>query len=168
MPFSCPPCRGARRLEGTARSHVMLPALLPANVQKGFSTVISDVATTGNSGSPCEQLSPGNAIFAWLDQRSAHERSRSDEALAGGRHGDVRPRLRGGGVGRRRGGLQHRDDRLRRGAHRPFVPRPDPRPHLPAGRQLRRSRAARARFLRWPLRVEPHPSAGAGGAILRG
>ena len=37
--------------EGTARSHVMLPALLPANVQKRFSTVISDVATTGNSGS---------------------------------------------------------------------------------------------------------------------
>jgi hypothetical protein len=37
--------------EGTARSHVMLPALLPANVQKKFSTVISDVATTGNSGS---------------------------------------------------------------------------------------------------------------------
>ena len=37
--------------EGTARSHVMLPALLPANVQKRFSTVIRDVATTGNSGS---------------------------------------------------------------------------------------------------------------------
>ena len=37
--------------EGTARSHVMLPALLPTNVQKRFSTVIRDVATTGNSGS---------------------------------------------------------------------------------------------------------------------
>jgi S1-C subfamily serine protease len=37
--------------EGTARSHIMLPSLLPANVQKRFSTVISDVATTGNSGS---------------------------------------------------------------------------------------------------------------------
>jgi hypothetical protein len=37
--------------EGTGRSHVMLPALLPANLQKRFSTVISDVATTGNSGS---------------------------------------------------------------------------------------------------------------------
>ena len=37
--------------EGTARSHVMLPALLPVNVQKRFSTVIRDVATTGNSGS---------------------------------------------------------------------------------------------------------------------
>jgi Trypsin-like peptidase domain len=37
--------------ERTARSHVMLPALLPANVQKRFSTVIRDVATTGNSGS---------------------------------------------------------------------------------------------------------------------
>ena len=39
----------------------------------------------------------------------------------------------------------------RRGAHRPFVPRPDPRPHLPARRQLRRSSAARARFLGRPL-----------------
>jgi hypothetical protein len=37
--------------EGTARSHVMLPALLPAYLQKRFSTVIRDVATTGNSGS---------------------------------------------------------------------------------------------------------------------
>ena len=37
--------------EGTARSHVMLPALLPAKVQKRFSTAIKDVATTGNSGS---------------------------------------------------------------------------------------------------------------------
>jgi hypothetical protein len=37
--------------ESTARSYVMLPALLPANVQKKFSTVIRDVATTGNSGS---------------------------------------------------------------------------------------------------------------------
>jgi Trypsin-like peptidase domain len=37
--------------EGTARSHIMLPSLLPANVQKRFSTVIRDVATTGNSGS---------------------------------------------------------------------------------------------------------------------
>jgi len=37
--------------EGTARSHIMLPALLPANVRERFSTVIRDVATTGNSGS---------------------------------------------------------------------------------------------------------------------
>jgi Trypsin-like peptidase domain len=37
--------------EGTARSHIMLPSLLPAQYQKRFSTVISDVATTGNSGS---------------------------------------------------------------------------------------------------------------------
>ena len=36
--------------EGTARSHVMSPQLLPFNVRR-FSTVISDVATTGNSGS---------------------------------------------------------------------------------------------------------------------
>jgi S1-C subfamily serine protease len=37
--------------EGTARSQIMLPALLPANVQKRFPTVIRDVAPTGNSGS---------------------------------------------------------------------------------------------------------------------
>ncbi len=37
--------------EGTARSHIMLPSLLPAEFQKRFSTVIRDVATTGNSGS---------------------------------------------------------------------------------------------------------------------
>jgi hypothetical protein len=37
--------------EGTARSHIMLPALLPAHFQTRFSTVISDVASTGNSGS---------------------------------------------------------------------------------------------------------------------
>jgi hypothetical protein len=37
--------------EGTARSHIMLPALLPVQLQKRFSTVIRDVATTGNSGS---------------------------------------------------------------------------------------------------------------------
>jgi hypothetical protein len=36
--------------EGTARSHVVLPSLLPAQYQKRFSTVIRD-ATTGNSGS---------------------------------------------------------------------------------------------------------------------
>jgi Trypsin-like peptidase domain len=37
--------------ESTARSHIMLPSLLPAQYQKRFSTVIRDVATTGNSGS---------------------------------------------------------------------------------------------------------------------
>ena len=37
--------------QGTARSHIMLPSLLPAQYQKRFSTVIRDVATTGNSGS---------------------------------------------------------------------------------------------------------------------
>ena len=33
--------------EGAARSHIMLPSLLPAQYQKRFSTVIRDVATTG-------------------------------------------------------------------------------------------------------------------------
>jgi hypothetical protein len=37
--------------EGTARSSIMSPTLLPPNVQKKFTTVIRDVATTGNSGS---------------------------------------------------------------------------------------------------------------------
>jgi S1-C subfamily serine protease len=37
--------------EGTARSHIMSPKLLPLDVQARFPTVISDVATTGNSGS---------------------------------------------------------------------------------------------------------------------
>jgi S1-C subfamily serine protease len=37
--------------EGTARSHIMSPLLLPPPYRKRLSTVISDVATTGNSGS---------------------------------------------------------------------------------------------------------------------
>jgi hypothetical protein len=37
--------------EGTARSHIMSPQLLPLAYRTRFSTVISDVATTGNSGS---------------------------------------------------------------------------------------------------------------------
>ena len=37
--------------EGTARSHIMLPSLLPAKYQTRCSTVIRDVATTRNSGS---------------------------------------------------------------------------------------------------------------------
>jgi hypothetical protein len=37
--------------EGIARSTVMSPQLLPANLRTKFPTLISDVATTGNSGS---------------------------------------------------------------------------------------------------------------------
>jgi hypothetical protein len=37
--------------EGTARSRIMSPELLARDVQTRFPTVISDVATTGNSGS---------------------------------------------------------------------------------------------------------------------
>ncbi len=37
--------------EGTARSRIMSPSLLPPPYRTMFSTVISDVATTGNSGS---------------------------------------------------------------------------------------------------------------------
>jgi hypothetical protein len=36
--------------EGTARSRIMSPQLLPAQYRLRFSTIISDVATTGNSG----------------------------------------------------------------------------------------------------------------------
>jgi hypothetical protein len=38
--------------EGTARSHIMLPSLLPAKYQKRFSTVIRDVATKVPVGTP--------------------------------------------------------------------------------------------------------------------
>jgi hypothetical protein len=37
--------------EATAPPHVMSPQLLPYNMRRRLSTVISDVATTGNSGS---------------------------------------------------------------------------------------------------------------------
>jgi trypsin-like peptidase len=37
--------------EGIARSHVILPSLLPHDLAPKFRTAISDVATTGNSGS---------------------------------------------------------------------------------------------------------------------
>ncbi len=37
--------------EATARSRIMSPQLLPADVRERFGTVIRDVATTGNSGS---------------------------------------------------------------------------------------------------------------------
>ena len=37
--------------EGTARSRIMSPQLLPFDVRTRFPTVIRDVATTGNSGS---------------------------------------------------------------------------------------------------------------------
>jgi S1-C subfamily serine protease len=50
-----PPWPGERVIvaipEGTARSHILSPAMLPFGVRRRFSTVISDVATTGNSGS---------------------------------------------------------------------------------------------------------------------
>jgi hypothetical protein len=42
--------------EGTARSEVISPALLPPGA-RGFDTVIKDVATTGNSGSGVFDLS---------------------------------------------------------------------------------------------------------------
>ena len=37
--------------EGIARSHVVVPALLPKSLDPKFRTAIGDVATTGNSGS---------------------------------------------------------------------------------------------------------------------
>ena len=50
--------------------------------------------------------------------------------------------------------------RLRRDAHRPLVRGADPRPHVPARRQLRRARAPRSRRHRRALRVGPDPGAG--------
>jgi hypothetical protein len=47
--------------EGTARSRIMSPQLLPRDVRWRFPTVISDVATTGNSGSG---VSMPDAMFA--------------------------------------------------------------------------------------------------------
>ena len=44
------------------------------------------------------------------------------------------------GEAHRRGRLQHRDDRLPGGGHRPHLRRPDHHLHLPADRQLRRRR----------------------------
>ena len=49
-PWGCEPVIVAIP-EGTARSCIMSPQLLPLNVRMKFSTVISDVAITGNSGS---------------------------------------------------------------------------------------------------------------------
>ena len=50
-----PPIVGAAVIvaipEGTARSRIMSPKSIPANLRTKFSTLISDVATTGNSGS---------------------------------------------------------------------------------------------------------------------
>ena len=50
-----PPIVGAAVIvaipEGTARSRIISPKLLPANFRTKFSTLIGDVATTGNSGS---------------------------------------------------------------------------------------------------------------------
>jgi S1-C subfamily serine protease len=37
--------------EGTARSHVLPPRAIPADLRNRYGTVIADVATTGNSGS---------------------------------------------------------------------------------------------------------------------
>src|SRR5262249_40435350 len=59
--------------EGTARSHIMLPSLLPAQFQKRFSTVISDVATTGNSGSGVFDAAENHRE---PDQRSSRKRKK--------------------------------------------------------------------------------------------
>ena len=67
-------------------------------------------------------------------RRTRHERVRA----AGGRGALRRRAGRGRQVGRRRGGLQHRDDRLPGVGDRPLIRGPDHHLHLSADRQLRR------------------------------
>jgi Trypsin-like peptidase domain len=64
--------------EGTARSHIMSPALLPFDVRRRFSTVISDVATTGNSGSGV--FDAGIKCLLGIMSRKIFERPNSGDA----------------------------------------------------------------------------------------
>jgi hypothetical protein len=64
--------------EGTARSHIMSPLLLPRDVRTKFSTVISDVATTGNSGSGV--FNAGRKCLLGIMSRKLQVRSGVDPA----------------------------------------------------------------------------------------
>jgi S1-C subfamily serine protease len=61
--------------EGTARSHIMSPQLLPSNVRRRFPTVIRDVATTGNSGSGV--FDAGSKCLLGIMSRKIYVRSAS-------------------------------------------------------------------------------------------
>jgi hypothetical protein len=56
--------------EGTARSRIMSPQLLPPDMRTKFPTVISDVATTGNSGSGV--FDAGNKCLLGIMSRKIH------------------------------------------------------------------------------------------------
>jgi hypothetical protein len=62
--------------EGTARSYIMSPQLLPPNVRMRFPTVIRDVATTGNSGSGV--FDAGSKCLLGIMSRKIQVRSNSN------------------------------------------------------------------------------------------
>jgi S1-C subfamily serine protease len=64
--------------EGTARSHIMSPWLLPPAYRTRFSTVISDVATTGNSGSGV--FDAGQKCLLGIMSRKIYARTNSADA----------------------------------------------------------------------------------------
>ena len=71
--------------ESTARSHIMSPQLLPADVRTKFPTVIRDVATTGNSGSGV--FDAGNKCLLGIMSRRIFQRLNG--ADAGGQEKDI-------------------------------------------------------------------------------
>jgi hypothetical protein len=72
---------GHRRSSGsTAQSRIMSPRLLPQNVRKRFPTVISDVATTGNSGSGV--FDAGHKCLLGIISRKISVRSNSADAAS--------------------------------------------------------------------------------------
>jgi hypothetical protein len=64
--------------EATARSRVMSPLSLPSDVPRKFSTVISDVATTGNSGSGV--FDAGNKCLLGIMSRKIVVKPKSGDA----------------------------------------------------------------------------------------
>jgi hypothetical protein len=72
--------------ERTARSRIMSPQLLPPNVRTKFPTVISDVATTGNSGSGV--FDAGRKCLLGIMSRKIFER-RPNSAGAGSEQKDI-------------------------------------------------------------------------------
>jgi hypothetical protein len=63
--------------EGTARSHVMSPKLLPANARK-YGTVIHDVAQTGNSGSGVFDADR-KCLLGIISRKISQQRQRKDD-----------------------------------------------------------------------------------------
>ena len=71
--------------EGTARSRIMSPLLLPFDVRRRFPTVIRDVATTGNSGSGV--FDAGSKCLLGIMSRKLFVRS--NDADAGSEQKDI-------------------------------------------------------------------------------